>query len=192
MSKMSIETYEIEEAEFAGDDIDTAKYQEYHEKLGLEGQSKILTNDNGAGIPFQKMSNAIFNTWSAYCPNKSNLKTYRETLIPLRVLKLISICQERGYFKQIYIWSESHDNPDPVVIGCTDQYDWNINANTTYLIARWGESLKSWPEIVKIAKEKTMARFTGELKEKIANANMALANVEHLVNKYLSGERVDI
>lgn len=186
MAELQIETYEIEECENAGDDINTEEYQQLHKTLNLEGQKKILTNDDGTGIPFQRMDKSVFNIWQAYCPGKFKLHQYRGSLIPLRVLGLLKICQEKKYFGRIEIWTESENNPDPIAVGVKSDYDWSFD--NCYLIARWGESLDSWAKIVQGAKEKITLKLKTLLGSEIEKIQSILNNPDDAVNQCINGE----
>ena len=188
MAELQIETYEIEECEFAGDNIDTDKYKEYFDKLGLKGQTKILTGPGDTGIPFQKMSSGVYNVWKTYCPGKYKLEDYQETLIPIRVLGLLSICKERNYFSNYQIWTENRNNPDPILVASAEDNYSMIYSSDAYLIARWGESLKSWPEIVKGAKDKLRPLLETELKKYINIAQSNIGVIDGFIDRYLDGE----
>lgn len=187
-NEVLVETYEIEEAEWAGDEMDKDAYLKLAEECGLEGQKQIFVKEGT--IPFQRLSENEKRVWEAYCPGRFKAKEYKETVIPMRVLGLIKVCTERQYFQRIEIWTEHENNPDPIVIGIVGNNDYNTKA--VYLIARWGQSLESWPLVVKSASEKWMAASKAKLEKTVAEANMNLAALGDLARRHFAGEYVGI
>ena len=178
--QVQIETYEVEDAEWAGDEIDKEAYVALAEKIGAKKQVELVETEGA--IPFQRMSDAVKNTWIAFCPSRHGIDAYAEAMIPMRVMKLAEHCIDKGYFEKIEIWAESETNPDPVMVGIAEGL-----SRGYYLIARWGESLMSWPEIVKEAREKWMKTRTNDLNATITDAQGKLGRIDADADKYFNG-----
>ena len=176
--QVQIETYEVEDAEWPGDEIDKEVYLAVAEKIGATKQVELV-NEEGA-VPFQRMNDAVKHTWEAFCPGHHKLESFSESMIPMRVMNLLSRCVDKKYFGHIEVWTESETNPDPVAVGC-------IGHNVRYLIARWGESLLSWPEIVKKAREKWMRKRVNETNAKIAECEAIVTKIEAQADTYFAG-----
>lgn len=184
-TEIEIETYEIEEAEWPCDEVNLDDYRQLWTKLGLKQQLENTEKDRI--IPFLQMNTALEHVWSAYCPNKSNLNNFAE-LIPLRVLKIIEKCQEKKWFEKIEIWSETRYSPDPIVIGMIKE-GWN---EKKYLLARWGEALKPYSEIYKLARERWIQDNVAMLNERIAKSKKDIESIDYLANKYFNGEWINV
>lgn len=188
--RVLVEIYQTEAAEFDTDDAEAKECQELAEKLGLSGQKNIFKSDGV--IPFPKLSKAEKNIWNAFCPSVCDVSDYEDTVIPARVMKIIEYCTDKQYFGTIEIWSESETNPDPIVVGIiggSSKYNGNVSC---YLIARWGEALASWQEVVKIAREKWIRSSTNELTSAIAHKQEKLNSLEHQADIYFAGGTVFI
>lgn len=188
MNDVLIETYEVEEAEWAGDEMDKEKYLQLIDACGLEGQKKIIQNEGA--IPFQRLSEQDKRVWQAFCPGKYKATAYAQGVIPLRVLGLINVCTERKYFQRIEIWTENANAPDPVVVGIMATSDYSTDA--VYLIARWGHALLSWPEVVKQAHDKWKVNAKASLERTIAEAKTKLESLDALCADHMNGGWVNL
>jgi len=188
---MAIETYLIEESEkMIAEPEHLEEWLKTVEELGLEGQKK-LTKEEKSPIPFPKMRRVEYRVYETLCPNKEDVLKYSNNTIPLRVLSLIALAQREQYFVIIEIWDD-HASPDPVAVGFADSsglYGENRNA---FIIARWGDELRSFPELLKIAKEKWTIKNTTELKSRISDAQKKLETIQNQADKYFIGEFVFI
>jgi hypothetical protein len=176
--QVQIETYQVEDAEWPGDEVDKEAYLALAEKIGAKKQVDLV-NDEGA-IPFQRMSDAVKHTWKAFCPGQHRLAEFSDSMIPMRVMKLLDHCIEKKYFGHIEIWTESETNPDPVAVGY-------MGNDARYLLARWGEALLSWPEVVKKAREKWIAKRTNECNAKAAECQSRIDKIENDADTYFGG-----
>ena len=90
---MEIETYELQKTEAPVEEKERKKYDKLVNELGLDGMSQLL-KDEGV-IPFQRLDDTQARIWKAYCPGKYKIEEYKESIIPLRVLGLIKVCQDK-------------------------------------------------------------------------------------------------
>jgi hypothetical protein len=61
------------------------------------------------------------NVYETLCPNKTEFKNYKNTAIPLEVLKQIAFSVKENHFESISIWADDKQ-PDPIVVGMTNQW----------------------------------------------------------------------
>jgi len=172
--------------------------------LGLKGQKDLIKNQGGKVIPYPKMTIVENRVWEAYCPNKTKLEDYSQSIIPFEVIDLIRIIKKKGFFDinevgtktkrtgHIEIWSEATDDIDPLLIGviCTKtkyNFGWSVGDNEYYLIARWGRSLKEFEDIKRLVAVKLKEERTAKLKASIDEHQRDLASVENDINEHLNG-----
>jgi hypothetical protein len=182
---MEVETYELQETEVPVSEEEKEEYTKLTEDLGLEGMGELL--DREGVIPFQRLDSAQKNIWNAFAPSEHRLKDYRESIIPLRVLALCKLGIDEEYFDEVRIWSESEVDPDPIAVGLVFRDGNQYSIEAYYLIARWGEALRSWEEVVRIAREKLTRKAEVELKARLSRLKAALDGqvpeaVEDIIN----------
>ena len=188
MAEVLIETYEIEEAEWPTDDANKDEYLETIQKLELTGQQELVGQEGC--IPFQRMDDKVTAIWKAFAPKQETIHNYREGRIPLKLLVLVGICKEKGWFYDMEVWSESYANPDPIIVGRVKMP--NGYSYAYYMIGRWGEALLSWPEVVKIAKEKWIAKAKADLQERIGDAQDKMQRLDSMADTWAHGKYVSI
>lgn len=151
MTAMLVETFEVTEVDADGQIECEAEAMELIEKLGLDGQKKLLTKDTGevSRIPYRKMTEDELFVYSAICPQIKKLHEFSDSAIPVRVLQVASHAID--LFQDVYVWSaKSADIKDPVLVGHNE-----INHTHEYFIlARWGEVLEPLEKLVKLAAAK--------------------------------------
>ena len=185
---MQVETYEIESVAFGALDMQEEVQQEVKdliESLELEGQKELFTKKADGTediIPYTKLDGTSLTVWSQYCPDKVGVSKYGGGIIPLRVLQIISHAQQMDWFKGMFIWSENEYRIDPILIGKTEK--------DTYILARWGDALESYEEIVKKAKIKWMEKAKNKLTEQRDEADAALSRLDSIWQKVLHSDWV--
>jgi len=190
MAEILVETYEVEEAEYAGDEMSDEQkkqYGEIAERLELKPQLAIVKGEGH--IPLQRLTEAEYRVWKAFCPYGVTMDNYREKF-PLRVLMLLDHCVQREYFSEIQVWSESEVNPDPVAVGVAIPDPDRSYVKVYYLIARWGLALENWQEIVKQAKRKWLEKSKAKLKAKMSACQIDIESIEAKAIQYFEGESV--
>lgn len=184
---MAIETFLIEEAEALITDVElNEEWKQKVEELGLEGQ-KSLCNPGKSPIPFVRLKKGEERMFEELCPNRTSVKDYKEDTIPLRVLSLIALAEKEGYFGKIEIW-HNYGSPDPIAVGYKKNSEGKADKWTNdgiFIIARWGDELRSFAELLSIAKKQWIETQKTILQEKL-NA------IESIANRYFKGEWVNI
>lgn len=192
---MQIETFEIEEMTSSGaapEEIE-AEATALVEKCGLKGQLTLLVKSEaapeGVRIPYPEMTQAERRVYETHFPKQTKVEDYKAGIIPLRVLQVISHCQETEMFEAgLWIWHPGTLLPDPILVGRKGKdYSW-----THYLLARWGAALKPFAELAEEALPMTVRSFTAELQKKIGDCQGKLAAVGALAQQHLAGEWVAI
>ena len=182
-----VQTFIVEESKELIYDSD--KIQEWKEKcevLGLDKQL-ALTDKEKSPIPFEFMNTVSKRVYETLCPAKVNYKEYSKTAIPLEVLGLIHLSVNEGYFKEIQIWYDDK-TPDPLAIGVKQkslQYDWD---NELYLIARWGDVLRPFDELKKMAIKVYTNSQRLSLTKKISEAKNKLESLDVNVQMYFDAQ----
>lgn len=177
---MAIETYLIEDSEkMISEPEHLDEWTKIVGELGLEGQQKLAKPEKSP-IPFIKMNSGMEHVYDLLCPNHGEVKSYSNTTIPLRVLSLIALAEREKYFSQIKIWDNNAD-PDPIAVGYSD----DTYSSPKFIIARWGDELRSFEELKQIAKKKWIANKSIELNEK-------LNTIQTSAEKYFNGDWVNI
>jgi len=190
------------------------EWKETAKELGMEGQLGLSTGDNSP-IPYPFMNDGMERVYETLCPNKTPYKEYKNTAIPLEVLKQIAFSVKEKHFHRIVIWSDDKE-PDPIVVGITAQwYNNSVNEKGSgtryfdtreeciaqpenegkayetnqkkYIIARWGDELRDYAEL----KEKALARVIdevgGELAKSIATKTERLKLIKENAKSYING-----
>lgn len=180
-----VQTFVIEETKELI--YDSEKIQEWKEKceaLGLNRQIALTTKVSP--IPFEAMNTVTKRVYETLCPSKVKYQDYGKTTIPLEVLGLIQLCENEKYFKEIQIWYDDK-SPDPLAVGIkqVDSYEWN---NQNYLIARWGDVLKSLEELKVQAIQRFKRTQQISMKKKVIELNQKLDTLDVNVEAYFDAQ----
>jgi hypothetical protein len=181
-----VQTFVVEESKELIYDND--KLQEWKEKCELLGLDKqiALTTKQASPIPFEVMNTVSRRVYETICPTKVRYAEYGKTAIPLEVLSLIHLSENESYFKEIQIWYDDK-SPDPLAVGIKQKskYEWD---NELYLIARWGDALRPFDELKKMAVKIYTATTKLTLKKKISDAQHKLENLELNTQLYFDAQ----
>lgn len=132
-------------------------------------------------IPFVLMTRQIDRVYRVLCPNTTELIKYDATTIPTKVLDIIKLCQDRGYFECYEVWS--NDNLDPIIVGKVND-KWS---SPRYIIARWGDELKAFVTLQAEAYQKLILEKRNLYIRQRDEAISKLGNLDSLVEEYLAG-----
>jgi hypothetical protein len=180
---MAVETYLIDEVQdLVTEPEELDKWKEMISKMGLSGQEELIGKEKKSPIPFPLMNVQMMNVYHTLCPSMDKVNEYNKTTIPLRVLSMISLAKEEGYFDQIEIWSDNKA-PDPIVVG-TKKDAKETWRTLTYIVARWGDELRSFPELLQIAKKRYLEQMRAEGTRKYAELKAKLDNLDNLVEDH--------
>lgn len=145
-------------------------------ELGLSKQ----THEDGVRIAYPKPTVDQSFTMSVLFPQKSKLEDYDAGTIPLRVLKELRSYRAEHPDHRLYVL---HAPPavvrDPVLIACDNVNAWNDGPSQCRMIARWGDALAPWGELLGEAKKihgkvvgaavESMIRKLHSLRDHLAN-----------------------
>lgn len=160
---MQIETYLQEncstEAAILAED---SEHKDLVESLGLNGQKRLRKAASDNIIPFPIMTAEEYQVYTLCFPERCTPEDFIVETIPTRVLKLLKFVQNQNLFTEFIIHSTpSATVVDPVLIGAlaikhpTHNYTERTNY---YLLARWGNSLLPFTELVKHARAVGIAK----------------------------------
>lgn len=183
---MAVELYlEEEHTDIISDSEKNDEWFKTVEELGLKGQQNISENKKSP-VPFLFMKRAMINTYETLCPSKSTVEEFDKGTIPLRVLSMIALAKQQNYFAEIEVWYDDV-KPDPIVVGKLKK---TKNEYDLYLIARWGDELRSFIELQQQAAKRWIARKKIELEDRIIDTQKNLEKIESHANKFVNGEYV--
>ena len=168
---ITTESYEVEtfvsEEQFESNEEINALQKE----LGLEGQEKITVD--GKIIPFAEMTEEEHLVYSTLCPHSQELKEYRLSPIPLRVLQIAKLAKDTNYFEELLVWDRKSSaiTLDPVLVGIKKEgYTRHF-----YLLARWGKELETYSiclqkalQIKKIEVIEKLREIEGKIKNRLS------------------------
>lgn len=149
---MKVETYEVENS--AAPEVATmaqdAEAQELIERLGLNGQRKLLNPETATRNPYRAMTKHEEGIYNALLTCRTSLEEYADDCIPLRVLQVAAHAKECGLFDKIEVW---HTSPaiqidDPVLVGRVKIGDYSYRF---HMLARWGRELQTLEQLEAIA-----------------------------------------
>lgn len=164
------------------------KLKEWHEavaRLGLDGQKKIAAPEKSP-IPFPIINQQMRLVYSTLCPAHEELKKFSDTAIPLRVLQVAELCQRESYFGELHVWHNNQEK-DPILVGVKQdpELSWR---KTEYIVARWGDELRSFAELKTLA----IARFKEDKAAKLSRAikgmTAELQAVDELTVQHFNGD----
>lgn len=186
---MEIETYEIEEAmtETGTTPEIEAQALELIEKLDLEGQKSLtVETDEGVDtrIPYPEMTSEDEAVYDELFEQKTAVRDYSAGILPVRVLQVVGHAVD--LFEEVKVWHRKTQDPDPILVG----YQKIAGTTKKFLLARWGEALKSMEALREEATEKLTRRWTASAKNTIAEAQAFLAGIDGKVAKKLQGSYV--
>lgn len=188
--QIQIETFEMEDAYHgeASQAVADVESIALCEKLGLEGQLSIANTGTQTRSPFKVMTKDEYAVYSIVCPEHTEVSLFRTEPIPLRVLQVLAYAKSDECpikFDSLAIWSvKSAVIKDPLLVGAvkTGAYEYSY-----YLLARWGEELEHFSELMKKAQEIRFKTIQTKLREGIA-----LFTTELEKYKLIQSEDMDI
>ena len=188
---MQIETYEIEEIKSSEASTMAADAESIAlvESLGLEGQKALANPETATRFPYPRMTSREALIFGLCFLKRTKLSEYRDGIVPLRVLQVAAYCKQCDFPGAAYmeVWSTNVPKEDPILVCRTGEYN-----SDNYLLARWGESLKSLDDLAKQAAPILKARLTRTLTEAARKVKDKLATLDALVEEAMhTGEAPD-
>ena len=111
--------------------------------LGLQKQLKKVGKIEKVPIPYMKLDHRMSRVFRMLCPQRESYTAYEAGTLPLDVVQEIQRCKENEWFPMIEIWYDDK-SPDPFLIG----YDGKKGEANKFLIARWGDELQPFEQLV--------------------------------------------
>jgi hypothetical protein len=174
---MQVETFECQET--AAEPIEAAEEAiAIIEQLGLSGQKSLISAGDklATRCPYRQMRRDEDFAYGVLCPEKTRLCDYDASPVPLRVLQIAAHAQSLEMFTDLRVWhAKETAEKDPVLVGVAKHptRSWD---STTYILARWGEELESWPVLLRRALDKKREQITEAyraIEAKVRNARAA-------------------
>jgi hypothetical protein len=207
--------FEKELADISFDVEKLDEWKELAAQLGMDSQLALSKGDKSP-IPYPYMNDNMFRVYDTLCPSHKEFRQYNNTTIPLDVMKQIAFSVKENHFHSIQVWADDKE-PDPFVIGiickffnwdvkdekgnrihfdtkeeCLNHPD-NIKKEVSetdkkhYLIARWGDELKSFKELKQKALDRLIEKYTSELQREIKEKTTKLNSITENCACYLNG-----
>lgn len=185
---MKIETYEIEEINSSEASVMAADGEsaELIEKLGLAGQRELINPESGTRFQYPRMTKLQTLVFETCFPVKTKLDAFRHEIIPLRVLQVAAFCRDFQQTAFLEVWHTAIPKQDPILVGRKESY-----SSENYLLARWGDSLDTFEQLIEkarpILKAKCVARLN-KLKSGVKEIEVSLD--DDINNALLTGEPI--
>lgn len=184
---MQVETFEVEEMPGGTTPEIEAEAVQLIETLGLTGQKELLVPKADATaerIQFPEMTAQEQAVYRELFPQQTEVENYSAALIPLRVLQLISYVKEQEHFLGLQVWHKKMRDPDPILVG-------RRKGDKLYLIARWGDALKQFKDLIEEARAAAVLRIRRIATQEIAELQPVLAagGAENIADRLIGGER---
>jgi hypothetical protein len=194
--KMQVEDYKIEVkcVDDANQAMQDGVAMELIERLGLDGQKKLLNPATGSRSTFKMMMKLEFNVFETLFPNKTNLKEFKSEAIPVKALQAIDEAVQSGVYQRIEIWwSEEMTDPLAVgVIGQSNPQPWNadyIDVKSRHLICRWADALIPFDRLITMARKKFESSRRHELKKIIASYTADFNGLDDEIDSKFEGRK---
>jgi hypothetical protein len=188
------------------------EWTEIAEELGMSNQLKLKKGTNSP-IPYPFMNTSMQRVFETLCPRKVEFLEYDKTPIPLQVMKQIVFTKREQHFQKIEIWYDDKSPDPIVVglTGkwgfyqdlkddkgnkiYFDDYElakvFGTENNTTpyfygkdqYLIAKWGDEKKDFPQLKELARERFMQENSAQMEKDIKTLQHKLNTITE--NSYL-------
>ncbi len=183
---MQIETFEIEEvnsseaAQMAADSTAI----ELIEKLGLNGQKKLTNTETATRQTFKRMTLLEIEVYTILFPERDKLADFATEIIPVRVLETADKAIQLGQFYKLEVWHSRTRKDDPLLIAYTgtpspQTWDSNYHHDTgRFLLARWGDALLPFSDLVSEAKKAWIATRAQALKKKKRDVEFEIENLQ--------------
>lgn len=188
---MHIETYECEELKNSGATTMAADAEsiELIQKLGLEGQQTLADPETCTRQPYREMTALELYVWRTVCPETTDVRQYRHSPIPLRVLQVIAYARELGIYEKLEVWHPKQVIDDPLLVGVPkgEQY-----GRKRHLIARWGETLVPFEKLIEQARKAYQAEVVSKLDEIEAELEHARRKIANRVELAFSKHSFDM
>lgn len=150
------------------------------QELGLDNQLKKSGVKERVGNPYQKIDPRSERVFTMLCPVKREFREYDAGTLPLEVLQEIQRCQQNEWFPKIEVWYDDK-SPDPFLVGY-DSRDWSANK---FLIARWGDELLPFEQLVAKATERFRTAYNRALDRLMSDCQVRKQDIDGEIKSYI-------
>lgn len=194
---MQVETYEvISNDPSKGDnalvaELESEEAQRLIDQLGLDGQRQLLAPDDSGVVtrnPYRRMTETEARVYRCLLPQQVEVSAYGDGPIPLRVLQVAAHARE--LFPRLEVWFEAGSRDDPLLVGCDSSGQYTTRER--HLLARWGEVLRPFEELLELVKPKLRAQWVKQLTDGIQERERFLASIDVQIDAHFSGSFVHV
>jgi hypothetical protein len=148
--------------------------------LDLKQQLKKIGKAERIANPYMKLDPRTERVYEMLCPQKELYTTYKASTIPVEVLQEIHRCKKNEWFPVMEVWYDDK-SPDPFLIG----YD-SIKGNTNkFLIARWGDELLPYEQLLQKAINRFKEPYMRSLNRLITDCEFRKKDIEGEIRGYI-------
>jgi hypothetical protein len=177
---MQVETYEVESVEQSEMQALAAEGEalELIESLGLEGQKSLVNKDTGSILPYRFITKQERFVFKTLFPQECKIEEYKDGPIPLRVLQAVAHVKSlaREDMAYIQVWYPRQGIDDPVLVARPNSY-----RDPVYLLARWGQALLPFEELLEKAIKEQKAIVKAKLAKMKHEVDAAMATLDSYV-----------
>lgn len=149
--------------------------------LDLKQQLNKVGKVEGIANPYTKLDPRTERVYEMLCPQKEIYNNYKASTLPIEVLREINRCKENGWFSLIAVWYDNQ-SPDPFLIG----YDGKKNDANKFLIARWGDELLPFEQLLHKAINRYREAYRRALDRLITDCEFRKQDIEGEINEYIN------
>lgn len=147
--------------------------------LGLEKQLKKIGKVEKVANPYMKLDHRSERIFQMLCPRREPYTEYGAGTLPLDIVQEIDRCKKNGWFPVMEIWYDDK-SPDPFLIGA-DSKRWD----NKFLIARWGEELLPFEQLVEKAINRYKDAYLRSLNRLIIDCEGRKQDIEGEIRTYI-------
>lgn len=157
-------------------------------ELGLEGQQTLIERTQAGGeevvkrMPYRQITAEERAVYGAVMPYRTELRSYRDGAIPLRVLQIAAHAKE--LFDSLEVWHPEAGRDDPLLVGYKKSGQWGRD---TYILARWGEELVDFETLRTKARKIIRAKVEADIASAEAKIAQYKAGMVNAIDSYLLG-----
>jgi hypothetical protein len=148
--------------------------------LDLKQQLKKIGKVERIANPYMKLDPRTERVYEMLCPQKELYTAYKASTLPLDVLQEIQRCKKNEWFPAIAVWYDDK-SPDPFLIG----YDSKKADANKFLIARWGDELLPFEQLMERAINRFREAYLRALNRLIADCEFRKQDIEGEIRGYI-------
>jgi NADH dehydrogenase/NADH:ubiquinone oxidoreductase subunit G len=142
----------------------------------------------GAKFPFRVMKSDELWAYKQVMESQQDYKKFDSEYVPLRILEIIK--KYKDSFNEIQIWSvESHEVKDPILVGIKEPAQYS---KVYYLLARWGDALVPFEQILAKAVKSRREELKNELQSAKIKIDGMLGRIDGVPDSALQGMSVTV